>query len=521
LAADLTRIAGNVAVPRPSARERVRTFSRSVPTPLLLGSLVAVVAGLNVLWRTMETRPPHWDMGHHLSNSVAYLHSFSVGNLLHFLEAYLFYPPLVYWVTDLFYAVLGDDSIWVAVLSNVVWLGILAFSTFAVGRRLWSPRVGWLSVVFVLAAPMIVSSSKEYMLDLPLTAMSALALYLLLRAKEFSNRRYSLLLGLCCGLSLLVKWTFPLVVALPVLHAAATALSQRRLNRDYRPLVNLLLAGAVTFGVAGLWYVHNVSEVVGSSIMYNGREGALRGNPPVATLASSLWYFWNLLNVQLYAVPVLLAVVGFAYCFRHRAFASRNLYPLLMAIGTYLTFTLLRHKDPRYTLPMVPALAIVATSWLEYVAARTRAWIEGAFVAYSAVAFLAISFGTSLLPTSLRIDVDAPRLGLEDGLTAFAQQGYIVGPPTHENWHQSDPFRVIALVPEPQRTFAYKGPDTIWFNLHGLSYYVQRYRVQWLQDDRTRFFLVRGASTATPPGFVRLHRWELPDGGKLALYERD
>jgi hypothetical protein len=520
LAADVTRIAG-ASAPRPSALERGRSLASRVPTPALLAGLVVLVSGLNVWWRTMETRPPHWDMGHHLANSVAYLHSFSFGNLLHFVQAYLFYPPLVYWISDIFYAVLGNDSISVAVLSNVVWLGILVFATFAVGRRLWSTRVGWMSVVFVLAAPMVVGTSKEYMLDLPLTAMSALALYLLIRAKEFSSRRYSVLFGLCCGFALLVKWTFPLVVALPVLHAAATALSQRRLNRDYRPLVNLLLAGAATFAVAGFWYVHNFSEVVGSSIMYNGREGELRGDPPVATLASGLWYFWNALDVQLYAVPVLLAVAGFVYCVRRRAFASRNLYPLLMAVGTYLTFTLLRHKDPRYTLPMLPALAIIATSWLEYAAARTRAWIEGAFVAYSAVAFLAISFGTSFLPTSLRLDVHAPRLGLENGVTAFAQQGYIVGPPTHEDWHQGDAFTTIGRVPQPQRTFAYDGPDTVWFNLHGLSYYTQRYRVRWVEPSHARFFLVRNGSPTTPRGFVRLQRWELPDGGRLALYERD
>jgi 4-amino-4-deoxy-L-arabinose transferase-like glycosyltransferase len=515
----MTRSVG-AAAPRVRSRNTVGTLIARVPAPLLLGGLVAFVSGLNVWWRTMETRPPHWDMGHHLANSLVYLHGFSLGELPRFFDAYLFYPPLVYWVADIFYAVLGNESIWVAVLSNVVWLGILVFATYGIGRRLWNARVGWLSVVFVLAAPMIVSTSKDYMLDLPLTAVGALSLYLLIRADGFSNRRHSLLFGVCCGCGLLVKWTFPLVMALPVLHATATALSQVRLRRNFRPLLNLAGAAALAFAVAGTWYVHNFRQVVGASLYYSGPEGVAQGNPPVATLGSALWYLWNLLNVQLYLIPLLFALVGIVYCFRHRALASRNVYPLLMVAGTYLMFTLLRHKDPRYTLPMLPALAVVAASWLEYVAAKARAWIETAFIAYSAVAFVAITFGTSLLPAVIAFDVASNATGLSR-VAVFQQSGYLTGAPTGENWHQIDPFRTMARLPRSERSFSYHGPDTVWFNKLGLSYYALRYRVRWvLGGGQARFLLARGPQAPLRNGYTRLERWRLPDGGLLALYER-
>ena len=55
-----------------------------------------------------------------------------------------------------------------------------------------------------------------------------------------------------------------------------------------------------------------------------------------------------------------------------------------------------------------------------YVGARARRWIETGFVAYSAIAFLAISFGTSLLPTSISFDVPAGSVGLSR--VAFEQE---------------------------------------------------------------------------------------------------
>jgi hypothetical protein len=503
---------------RPSAERPEDHAARRLrhPTPVALGALVVAVSALNVWWRTMEKRPPHWDMAHHLYNSLVYLDGFSASNLYRFFTADEYYPPFVYWVTDSFYAVLGNDAIWVAILSNVVWIGLLVFSTYGVGKALWSARVGWLSAVFVVTAPMIVDAGKDYMLDLPLTAIAALALYLIVRSDAFACRRHSLLLGATCGCGLLVKWTLPLVVAVPVFHAAAIALHDARVARRFDRLINLAGAGLVMFAIAGAWYLHNVDKVIGSLVTYNGPEGARLGNPPVASVQSALWYFWNLLDRELYLVPFLLVVVGIAFCFRKHEFARRNLWPILMAAGTYLAFSLLRHKDARYTLPMLPALAIIATSWLEYLSRRARTVVAGAFVVYSLAAFLVISFGTSLLPRQTTIALPSGSFSAWK-INVFAQHGYINGPPTSENWHQADAFRTLEAFPARQRRVAYEGPDTMWFNRIANYYYALRYDAKLVPPRRARFVIARSSKRLA--GFAPLRRWKLPDGEALVLYE--
>jgi 4-amino-4-deoxy-L-arabinose transferase-like glycosyltransferase len=496
----------------------VRTASRrSWAVPALLGVLVIAISGLNVWWRTMEKRPPHWDMAHHLYNSLVYLDGFSVSNLWRFFTADEYYPPFVYWVTDVFYAAFGNNAIWVAILSNVVWIGLLVFSTYGVGKRLWNARVGWLSAVFVVSAPLIIDAGKDYMLDLPLTSIAALALYLLIRADGFASRRHSLLLGATCGCGLLVKWSFPLVVALPVVHASAIALHDARGRRRFDRLLNLAAAGIVTFAIAGAWYLHNGLSVLGSLNAYDGPEGARLGNPHVATVESALWYLWNLLNAQLYLVPFLLAVVGIAICCAKRGHARRNLWPILMAVGTYIAFSLLRHKDVRYTLPMLPALAVIATSWVEYLPARARALSAAAFVAYSAAAVVVISFGTSLLPKQATIKLPSGVFS-PGSISVFEQNGYINGPPTSEDWHQADAFRAMTAFPPSQRRVAYTGPDTTWFNRIGNHYYALRYDANLVPLRRARFVIARDRKGLA--GFIPIRGWRLPDGGTLVLYVR-
>jgi 4-amino-4-deoxy-L-arabinose transferase-like glycosyltransferase len=506
-------------VAAPSARARALTAR--VPTPVWLGALVATIVGLNLGWLSLESRPPHWDMGHHLGNSLLYFHGFSLTDPVPFLTGYAYYPPLVYWVSDAFYAVLGSEATSIALLSNGVWLAVLVFATFGIGKRLWNERVGWLSVAFVVTAPMVVSTSKEYMLDLPLTAVTALCLYLMIRAEGFSSRRYSLLFGIAFGCGLLVKWTLPLVLVFPLVHVAAIALADARQQRSFGRSVNLLGAGVLAFVIAGPWYIHNWLQVLGLAAAYGGaEEAASQGNPPVRSLASATWYVWNLVDVQLYLLPTLFVLGGVVFCFRKRGLAARNLYPLLTIIGGFAAFTVISHKDARYTLPLLPAIAVVATSWLEYLSARARAWAAGVLVAYGATAFFAISFGTSLLPRNAVVDVPASHGVGPTSLVVFAQHGYIIGPPTHEDWHQAESVRALTVVPADHRTFRYEGPDTIWFNEFGLNYYALRYDAQLVTNGPAHFLVYRGPLPSTPPGFVERRRWPLPDGGTLAVYEQ-
>jgi 4-amino-4-deoxy-L-arabinose transferase-like glycosyltransferase len=481
-----------------------------------LGLLVVVIAILNELWITTETRPPHWDMARHLGDSLVYYHSFSLSHPFQWLETYLFYAPLTYWVTDIFYGLFGVGTP-TAIFSNIVFIAVLAFSTYGIGKRLWTRRVGLLATVFVLASPVIVSNFKEYMLDAPLTAMVALALYLLIRSETFARRWPSLLFGIVCGLGLLTKWTFPVFVALPVAVAVLAAIARTVRTRSVGSLLNVVGAGLLAFAVCGLWYVHNWAQLHHDLSHFAGVAGAIKGSPPVASGASIGFYFWTLINYQLFAIPFVLFVIGIVFVFARREDAMRNLMPALLILGTYTILTLVRNKDVRYTLPMLPAVAVIATSWFEYLRPRARRILSAGLAAYGAVVFLAISFGTSLLPTNAAIGTG----GVSPGFTVFAQQGYIIGPPSNEHWYQQQVFQQIAHSGGAP-TFFFSGADSIWFNTWGTRYYMLLYNLSWVATPAQANYLVYRdvPNPEVPSGFGRVGTWTLPDGEPLYLYKR-
>ena len=140
-----------------------------------------------------------------------------------------------------------------------------------------------------------------------------------------------------------------------------------------------------------------------------------------------------------------------------------------------------------------------------------------AFVAYGAITFLAVSFGTSLLPTTIGFNLTPTRFN-PSRVTLWQAGDW----PGHEDdWHVADPFKTMARFPRSDRDFAYRGHNTLWFNTMNLYYYENRYGVRRVDAASARFLLDRSdVARATPTGYRPLERWRLPDGGTLVLYRR-
>jgi 4-amino-4-deoxy-L-arabinose transferase-like glycosyltransferase len=107
----------------------------------------------------------------------------------------------------------------VAVFANsLVFLTVLTFSLYGIGKSLWGRRTGLLAALVAATSPMLVTQFKEFQIDAALTAMAALCLYLLIKCDHFRNKKYSLLLGMALGFSMLTKWTFLPVLILPLIY---------------------------------------------------------------------------------------------------------------------------------------------------------------------------------------------------------------------------------------------------------------------------------------------------------------
>ena len=470
---------------------------------LAVVALALIITITNVYWVTQEQRPPHWDMGKHLFDSLKYYEIFSSGAYKHLITSYYYYPPFTRWVVLPFYAIFGI-SVPITIAANGLYVVILLISTYGITKDLWGRRAGILAALLVASAPMIVSQFKEYQIDAPLTAISTLCLWLLVRSRGFTSRRYSAALGISMGIAILTKWTFPLVFGLPLIWAVVESMHGKDLK--YK-LNNMLLCAALTLLIASPWVIHN-RVALQHDLTANGiTQAQIEGDPPVGTFAANVWYFKNLLNNQLYLIPTLMLIIGLGVTLMKRTNVGVNRYPLLLIGGTILAFTLTPNKDARYTLPMMGAVSVLSSFWIPLMKPWAFRVVAGVTLAYCVFVFWAVSFGTPNIPTYIINYHDT-------AYVMFAPHGYIIGAPTREQWHQEDVLRYIQQQPGAH-TFSFSGPDTIWFNMWGLRYYSEKYGLTVVSPQEAAYRLDRSSLTICPN--IVDNSYLLPDGTCLTL----
>ncbi|HEX7215105.1 MAG TPA: LmeA family phospholipid-binding protein [Methylomirabilota bacterium] len=334
----------------------VSVASRSARArPWLL--LAALLIGLSVVitvWLSIDRRPAEWDHANHLKRAVDCYRTLSEpghDRLKEILETSSFYPPITPCAAGVLYFVFPI----VPLTAQSVMLAFLALamaSTFALGRRFFDERAGLLAAFFVGTAPFVVFSLTNFQLDLPLMAVVALALYALVRTEEFSRPGWSIGCGLVLALGMLTKPPFAVYLLPPLLWTAWRA---ARAPDRRRRLALLLLALLIGGAVALPWYGPRLLGLPMQISERSFKQAAEEGKAEALT-AEGLLYYPRTFPTQVGMLVGPLFVWGLVALRKERARA----FLWMAALGPLVIFSLIQNKNLRYTLPILPALALVA-----------------------------------------------------------------------------------------------------------------------------------------------------------------
>jgi 4-amino-4-deoxy-L-arabinose transferase-like glycosyltransferase len=418
---------------------------------------VAAFVAMSVWWLGADDRVPDWDSGAHEYFAAVIHNELASGQLTRPFTDYNSYPPLVHLVGALSIFVAGLHPATLILSSNIVFVPLLAFGCFGAARIAYGPRAGVLAAVLALGSPMIVSTMHEYYLDGPQAAMIAVSVWALLASRHFERVKIAALAGVLSGLALLTKETSVVFLAGFVLVAALRAGRGGR-----RGILAYTLAALL---VAAPWYIDHAAQIGLTYTVIGGLTPAGRA-PALGSFASFSWYGWNLVNQQLFAPLTVAFAIGTVLALRRllrRGVRAAGVEPELLAgaFVSYLGMTLVLHKDPRYTLPMLVYLALLATGWIATLSrSRWRALLSGAVVALSAIYFVGISAGIGStvqfrLPGSLH------------EITLYDTAGWLRGGPAHDG----DVGALIAGLRASgvRDVVLYTGDDPVDFNDTGLS----------------------------------------------------
>lgn len=413
------------AVPRPLLA-RARAWLASPPLAAAAATVLAVLVA--VVWLLVDRRVPGYDTGDHLGVVFGSADAIRAGHLLDPIQLYHGLPPLVYVLgayTTLIAGVGIDPQI---AMLDVVFLGLAGLGLYRAGRIVAGPVAGLVAVLGVLGAPVVISQGHEFMFDLPLTAVTALAVWLLLASDRFAHRGYSIAAGGALGLGLMTKTSFPIFVA----GVVAVML----VRGGWRRPVNVALCAALAAAVAAPWYLPHWPEVAQTAraarLGSASRLTPTSARPDRFTVQNFAWYGWALVNVQLLLPFTLLFAAGLVDGVRRfvRTRAPGDHLPELVAGGAvgWIGISIASQLDIRYSMPCLVYVALIAGALVARAPGRVRRVLASVAVAAFAVNMVMVNLGAG--PTLRAGLPGANGAGpYERQVTLASPEGYIVSAP--------------------------------------------------------------------------------------------
>jgi hypothetical protein len=456
-------------------RARAAIRARGIGTPR--DAQWAVIATLGFLgaavwWLTQDTRVPDWDSAQHMIDSFIVHDELARGSLSAPFTDFNTYPPLGHIVGALGIFVGGDSSAAVILALNLVFVPLLAAACYGVGRLLAGPRAGLLAVIFGLGVPMIVSESHEAYVDPLQAALVAVSVWAILASRRFERAGIAALAGVATGLAMLTKETTPIFLAGLLLVVLARG--------GWRHWRGLLAYAVMLAAVAAPWYIYHSAELNQLVIAHTSQANTAEANPLGGTYPGLFsfknlsWYFWDAANIQLRAGLLLLFLVGTAVgVFTSiRRWTADSLYPELLggAFVAWAGMTWLTHKDPRYSLPALVYVAVLATAWIPTAFRRLRPWAAAALLCIVAASFASVAFGIGGDGYSVRAALpgafDKSPLGARY-ITLYSTTGWLRGGPASNDGNV--PALLAGLRRDGVREVTFCCANPVDFNVIGLS----------------------------------------------------
>jgi hypothetical protein len=441
----------HVADPTPSStalRALVARWSvrRPIDRELLPGASVILVGllflGISIWWFTVDSRMPNGDNGKHLTLAFGYYDRIQSGAPLAPFTDWHQYPPLVHLVGVLGIAIAGVGVTQAGIAENLVFVPMLVLGCYGAGSVAFDRRVGALAAVFALAAPMTMSLFHVFMVDAPAAAVAAMSVWLLLVSERFRRRGVTVAAAVLVALGFYVKGTFVLFVAGLLLVLV--------LRGGWRQWKNVLLFGVVLSALVLPWYIEHYSDLTAMTAGATTIERADKWYGSVEfpdrwTVENFTWYFWNLINNQLYLPLTMFFFAGLVAAVvaltrrirtspaRTEPSASTRYLPELLAGGLvgYLGLSYINLDDPRYTFPCLVYIALIGTWWI--VELRRR-WLTVATVGLVCVfcvntAVLNLGLGHTVRITTPK---SVPSPIAEYSAMVVSPAGYIEGAPRRD-----------------------------------------------------------------------------------------
>ncbi len=293
------------------------------------------VGGPEGLWQTLRASPVEWPPA-----------------------SFLFYGVL---------GALGGEQAQALRMWGVLFIPLMLAGVYLLGRPLVGRRAATLAAVLAVLSFGVTAMIRYVSMDLPSAVVVLWANLALTRARRLDRPGPAALLGLAWGLCLLTRVQASFFVAGPAMAVALHALWRAPAwAARLRVLLHLGLAAGVAAAVSSPWWYGHLEIIWGASTAHlDPNEIAPRGNPGL--LYGLAYYPRELATEAGLAVAACAAAAGVmlgvrTWRRRPSPAAWRPVWLVLLPwiLGGVVGCAVGVHREARYILPAVPAVALLA-----------------------------------------------------------------------------------------------------------------------------------------------------------------
>lgn len=371
---------------------------------LLIILLLLVFFGINnYIWLRLNKLPPTSDQAFHLLSNLKYLEILTKPSWDIFARLFqvdTFYPPFFPFCAAILNLIFGH-SITSSIMTNMIFAIVLFFSIYYIGRKWEDKNTGLFAVFIVSMYPYIFGLSKTFLLEFALTALVCFSFCCLLYTDNFSRKGYSALFGISLGLGMLTKPTFIFFLIGPLIITIIRPFWNYKISLPQRKtILNLGIVFIIFVIITGSWYFQNFSNL--------WQRMSIKGNffGPLRILTSSVYYFKLLIFDQIAPFFTFLFFTGLILLLKDKYKFKSLLTLLLWIIVPYMLFILMNVRFMSYTVPNLPAVALIS-SWgiLKIQNRYIKRCLVYIVIIWALIQYNIISYTT---PTSVKIRVSFP-----------------------------------------------------------------------------------------------------------------
>ncbi|MBU1862061.1 MAG: glycosyltransferase family 39 protein [Candidatus Omnitrophica bacterium] len=394
-------------------------MSKKAKIVIILAGIILFHLMSNYIWLQNDTTYLIHDSHHHFLFSYTVYDVMKEGmsplfnDNLRFFQQRRWHGVFVQYCTAPFYFLFGADQDSGVMINSTIFFVILILSTYGIGKTFSNEQGGVLSAFMVSMYPLIFNHLKVYMLDLPLTSMVALSVYLLMRTDNFSKRVMCLLFAISFAFGILTKVNCLLFVGGPLLYVLLQLFlsKQYRNNRVYKNLfICVLLVSLLSFSFLFFKWKDVLSRIYGSSwlnLAYFPYRSLTEGI--FAQCARALQFIgWSIAELSNYSVSVFFFII-FLYSLINRG-KAKHMHDIILFIWILLPLAVLAivfryPNDARYLMPILPPIAIISARGIVNIKQTLlRMVVLSLVVVFGCIQYFAISFGIPLKSDNKQIE---------------------------------------------------------------------------------------------------------------------